>query len=229
MRRSISVSRAHELRSYFHIFLIGLLIFSIAGNVFFLWEQYRAAVVVSVPDGDSLDLADGRRVRLLGLDAPERGRCGADEARETLIGLAIGHHVVLKNTVTDDYGRTLANVMIGNTFLNRIMVERGLAKYSSESTEYRETLKAASDHAKSEKLGIYSPACRSTDPTTDCVIKGNIRAGQKTYHSPECKNYYQTIIDTSFGDRWFCSEAEAIAAGYKQAGGCPPSASRRIH
>lgn len=214
-------------------FLLFLFVSSFVMNVYFLVLNYRRSVVVSVPDGDSIQLLDGRRIRLLGLDAPERGRCGADEARDALIIIANGRHVRLKNTVTDDYGRTLANVIIEDfsawigymtgkidPYVNRVMVSRGLAKYSSQSTEYRETLRAASLSAKNQALGIYSPGCRSTDPTTDCVIKGNIRASQKTYHLPECKNYDQTIVDESFGDRWFCTEADAVAAGYRKASGC---------
>ncbi|MCL4360017.1 hypothetical protein M1555_02055 [Patescibacteria group bacterium] len=42
-------------------------------------QDWNRGAVVAVSDGDSPDLADGRRVRLLGLDAPERGRCMAEK------------------------------------------------------------------------------------------------------------------------------------------------------
>ena len=43
----------------------------------------KTFVVVHVIDGDTLDLDNGRRVRLAGIDAPERGQCGSKRARNT--------------------------------------------------------------------------------------------------------------------------------------------------
>jgi len=50
-----------------------------------------------------------------------------------------------------------------------------------------------------------------------CPIKGNIsRSGEKIYHVPWNGQFYdRTKIDTSKGERWFCSEADAIAAGWR--------------
>jgi len=57
--------------------------------------------------------------------------------------------------------------------------------------------------------------------TTQCVIKGNISAkGEKIYHLPGCGSYKQTVIDESAGERWFCTEAEAVAAGWRKAKNC---------
>lgn len=92
---------------FFLIFILSLL-----ANFAFLISDYRRDIVRAVPDGDSLDLADGRRVRLLAIDAPEKGRCLAEEARGTLERLSLGKHVRLKNIVKDDYGRILANVIL---------------------------------------------------------------------------------------------------------------------
>lgn len=99
-----------------------ILILSVGLNVYFLRNQYEDSRVVSVPDGDSLQLVDGRRVRLLGIDAPERDRCMADEARERLRSFALRKIVRLEDTVTDDYGRILANVSIDNILLNQVLV-----------------------------------------------------------------------------------------------------------
>lgn len=50
-----------------------------------------------------------------------------------------------------------------------------------------------------------------------CSIKGNISAsGERIYHVPGQKYYAATRIDTSKGERWFCSEAEARAAGWRR-------------
>lgn len=197
-----------------------------------MYQNYERMRVVSVPDGDSIQLSDGRRVRLLGIDAPEKGRCLSEEARKELRGFVLRKHVRLKDTVTDDYGRVLAIVIIedvptwiaylrGKTdpLVNRVMLAKGLAKNTFSATrDYKATLKNASDEAKMENRGIYSSLCRTAP--TDCFIKGNIRDGKKTYHVPGCDNYAQTLIDEAFGDQWFCTETEAVTAGFTKAGGC---------
>lgn len=52
----------------------------------------------------------------------------------------------------------------------------------------------------------------------NCNIKGNIsyKTGEKIYHVPGQRHYNETVINTSKGERWFCSEAEARAAGWRK-------------
>ncbi len=58
---------------------------------------------------------------------------------------------------------------------------------------------------------------RITKP--ECVIKGNIshNSGRKLYHLPGMEDYEQTRIDPSRGERWFCTESEAINNGWRKA------------
>jgi cold shock CspA family protein len=53
----------------------------------------------------------------------------------------------------------------------------------------------------------------------ECTIKGNISVdtGKKWYHLPGMEDYATTMIDPARGERWFCSEAEAIANGWQKA------------
>jgi hypothetical protein len=70
-----------------------------------------------------------------------------------------------------------------------------------------------------------TPNGRSTiPPDPNCPIKGNIshtsrgeNTGRRLYHLPGMQDYEDTVIDLSRGERWFCSEAEAIAAGWTKA------------
>ena len=51
---------------------------------------------------------------------------------------------------------------------------------------------------------------------TACAIKGNIsRKGDKIYHLPGSRDYDRTVITTGSGERMFCSEDEAKAAGWR--------------
>jgi micrococcal nuclease len=68
---------------------------------------------------------------------------------------------------------------------------------------------------------VPKPSTSSTQtapkPTTSCKIKGNISSsGEKIYHMPGQQYYDRTIIDTSKGERWFCTEAEAVNAGWRK-------------
>jgi hypothetical protein len=50
------------------------------------------------------------------------------------------------------------------------------------------------------------------------VIKGNINGeGERIYHVPGDDSYDETVVTASEGERWFCSEADAIAAGWRAA------------
>jgi hypothetical protein len=55
--------------------------------------------------------------------------------------------------------------------------------------------------------------------STSCRIKGNIsiNSGERIYHMPGQEYYEDTRIRPEFGERWFCSEADARAAGWRRA------------
>ncbi len=65
---------------------------------------------------------------------------------------------------------------------------------------------------------------RYPDPITSitkpgCIIKGNIsiNTGDKLYHLPRMEDYESTVIDPTQGEKWFCTESEAIANGWRKA------------
>jgi hypothetical protein len=81
-----------------------------------------------------------------------------------------------------------------------------------------------SDHCPvSIGLTPGSAGTRETEPDPSTVpIKGNINSeGKKLYHLPTCPGYAQTDIDEARGERFFTTEAEAVAAGWQKAGNCP--------
>ena len=54
-----------------------------------------------------------------------------------------------------------------------------------------------------------------------CLIKGNVNSkGERIYHPPGCRYYNATVIDPNRGERWFCTENEAIAAGWRRTKVC---------
>lgn len=72
--------------------------------------------------------------------------------------------------------------------------------------------------------GYSSPITSITKPVTSirkpgCTIKGNISisTGKKLYHLPGMEDYESTRIEPAKGERWFCTESEAIANGWRKA------------
>lgn len=93
-----------------------------------------AAIVQAVVDGDTIELDDGTRVRLLLADTPEttggKNECFGQDAVAYTRGLVEGLRVQLtydEAACTDRFGRTLAYVKVGDTELNAELVKRGLA------------------------------------------------------------------------------------------------------
>jgi len=84
----------------------------------------REAVVARVIGGDTIELKGGKRVRLLGIDATEKGQYYHDEAANRLKQLVEGKKVVLEKDVTDRdrYGRLLRYVYVDGIFVNLEMV-----------------------------------------------------------------------------------------------------------
>lgn len=92
-------------------------------------KPQRTVLVVHVVDGDTLDLADGRRVRLAGIDTPEAGECGHDRASRVLSRLVVGKRVTLGRTDEDRdrYGRLLRYVDVDGVDAGLVLLRRGLA------------------------------------------------------------------------------------------------------
>ena len=58
---------------------------------------------------------------------------------------------------------------------------------------------------------------RSAQATGSCIIKGNINGkGERIYHMPFQHYYSRVRVDPHRGERWFCTEDEAISAGWRR-------------
>ena len=193
-----------------------------------------------VLDGDTLDV-ERVRVRLHGIDAPESAqRCRASgrlwpcgqEATRALARRIGGRPVACEERDRGRYGRVVAVCTAAGGDLNRWMVAEGWAfAYRRYSRDYV----AAESRARAARRGIWrgeavapwdwrrgkrlagsgAPAARRDGG--GCRIKGNIGGdGRRIYHVPGGQYYDRTRIDTSRGERWFCSESAARAAGWRR-------------
>ncbi|WP_217808108.1 thermonuclease family protein [Oceanibacterium hippocampi] len=188
----------------------------------------------SVIDGDTIDI-HGQRIRMHGIDAPESGQtCTLDDkpyrcGQQAALALSdfLGQSVV--NCMARDidrYGRIVASCSSGGTDLGSWMVLQGWAlAYRRYSTDYiDEEAQAASKgvgiwRGRFDKPWEWRRGVRSTEPTVDreCTIKGNVSSkGERIYHVPGGKDYARTRISPSKGERWFCTEDEAKAGGWRR-------------
>jgi endonuclease YncB( thermonuclease family) len=104
-----------------------------------------AAALKRVVDGDTIecDIAGAKAViRLHGIDAPERDQALGPEATSALADALRRGQVIVQKLSTDQYGRQVANVYCDGVWINRLMVERGLAwhyeRYAPDAVELAE-------------------------------------------------------------------------------------------
>jgi len=212
---------------HFHLFIVALLALPVQADVL--------SGRVSVIDGDTFEM-HGKRIRLHGIDAPESGqqckgangktyRCGQMAAKQ-MSGYVSGQTVNCEILDKDRYGRFIARCLVNGTDVNELLVKEGWAlAYRQYSKDYVR----AEAKAKLDNIGLWQGQfvepwdwrrgkrlTKATVPkTNDCIIKGNISSSGKIYHTPSSPWYARTKINTAKGERWFCSEEEAEAAGWR--------------
>ncbi len=94
-------------------------------------------IVTNVVDGDTLDLDNGERVRLVGIDTPEKGQCGADEAAFVLTALTLNKTITLEpsDEDRDKYGRLLRYVLVDGVDAGGQLLAQGYAIPRYNSTD----------------------------------------------------------------------------------------------
>jgi len=186
--------------------------------------EHTKYTVISVIDGDTFDTKENQRIRINGIEAPEKGLCGADIATETLKKIIHDKSVYLKIVYLDTYRRMVADVYTEDGTLVAETLARGGLALVEQKAEVNQTLVEAGKEARAKKKGIFSETCTQMENTErpNCAIKGNRDMQKQTaiYFTSECRLYNLTIIQKYQGDEWFCSEKEAVGAGYKKAENC---------
>lgn len=193
-----------------------------------------ALAEIKIVDGDTFDL-DETRIRLNGIDAPEVGQkcrdasgaqwdCGR-AATDALFDLTQGREISCEFLESDQYDRKIANCAADGVDIGSSMIERGLAwAYTTYSDRYV----GGELSSKAKKIGIWQGDAQppwehraarwsvaAQDAPEGCPIKGNISSNGKIYHVPWSPWYSRTRVSVEKGERWFCDEAEATAAGWR--------------
>jgi len=130
--------------------------------------------VTNIVDGDTIDVRAGsgvtERVRIIGIDTPERGECGFAEAASELARTIDGQRVTLPAGARDDrdrYDRLLRYVDVGGTDTGLELIQGGyaIARYDSRDgygTHTREDAYVAADNATTHRCGVTSDSSSSS-------------------------------------------------------------------
>jgi len=125
--------------------------------------------VKRVIDGDTIELSDGRRVRYIGIDTPEKGyekekkdECFAYQASEKNRNLVEGKNVELLKDIsaTDKYGRLLRYVFVEGELVQEELLREGYADVLTIPPDVRnaKSFRELRDLAREEKRGLWG-AC----------------------------------------------------------------------
>ena len=194
--------------------------------------------VVGISDGDTFTLLtkdkEQIKIRVAEIDAPEDGQPYGRKSKRLLSVLIYREEIEVQVQTTDRYGRIVGRPYVNDLDVSGEMIRQGAAwAYRKYLTD--KSLIALENEAREARRGVWSlpeaerippwewryggptDTSNATAPGT-CDIKGNISgSGQRIYHTPGQRHYQATKITESKGERWFCSETEARAAGWRKA------------
>ncbi len=131
--------------------VISILITSvIAGNYLFFTVdsvEREKVIIIRVLDGDTVELEDGRTIRLVNINTPEKKFPYSELAKNYLIAF-LNEEIYLESLGTDKYSRTLGRLFSEEVYLNKFIIEQGMAhKYLVIKGEEK-------DFANAENLAI---------------------------------------------------------------------------
>lgn len=206
--------------------------------------------VVSVADGDTITVLVEKegsksreqvKVRLHGIDAPERSQDFGAAARNRASTLCNGQEVTVDVKDTDQYGRKVGEVKLKNgRNLNHILVEEGMAHWYARYAPGDATLKRLEEQAKKAKRGLWS---RDDVITPEDYRKGERAARQErsakkkapeakqpastktegtVYITPSGKKYHRATCGSLRDRKEAVSRADAEKQGRGPCGLCKP-------
>lgn len=189
-------------------------ILSCAGDGLGDLDQAR---VVAVRDGDTIELDDGRIVRYIGINTPERGRPGADSATDLNRRLVEGRTVRLAYgyDLLDRYGRTLAIVYADGRMVNREIVRAGWAWCYFFNGNLRDgaVLVRALQEAMQERRGIWA------QPHEESAARYIASFSGFRFHRPDCESVFAI---KRHNEVVFTAKDSAFFAGYSPCAACRP-------
>ncbi len=118
--------------------------------------------VVGVLDGDTIEVLhdhQAERIRLSGIDCPERGQAYGQRAKQATSARVFGKEVTLRTFGKDRYGRTIADVILPDgDNLNQILVKEGMCWWYRKYSPGNAVLEHLESDAREKQMGLWGDA-----------------------------------------------------------------------
>ncbi len=137
---------------------------------------------VGVTDGDTITVMHGSRaekIRLYGIDCPERGQDYGSRAKQFTSRMVFGKFVEVTAVDRDPYGRAVAWVSIDGQSLNKELVRAGLAWWYRRYARKQSELAGLEAEARRNKVGLWS----QRDPVPPWDFRRKPKSPGKWFHS----------------------------------------------
>jgi micrococcal nuclease len=214
--------------------ILVLVCLNVLGLIYQVGAQTITGKVVGVADGDTITVLQDHtqyKIRLYGIDTPEKGQDFGNRAKQFVSEMVFGKQARVVQMDMDRYGRVVGMVYVGNTRVNEEIVKAGFAwvynRYCKDSVCSQ--WKGLEQQARQSKIGLWSHqnpippwdyrrGARDTSKSKAIVpgaYHGNTRS--MVFHQSSCKHFNCKNCTEVFDSR----EA-AIKAGYRPCGNCKP-------
>ena len=189
-------------------------------NTYLVSEE--RSVCTKVVDGDTIYLANGEKVRLVGVNTPEKGVTGYQASKNFVQKLCLNKEVGINvddKKYRDKYGRTLAVVLVDGKNLNEMLLKEGLAEvmYIPPSEFYPYDWEPNTD-GYSHYVSSYSSS-NSGDSSSSSSGSYIASANSHKFHYPTCR-WGMKISEKN--KVTFKSRSDAISQGYEPCKVCQP-------
>lgn len=189
-------------------------------GVFFLVSDSDQSkiVVTKVLDGDTVLISGGQRVRLLGIDADERGYPCYDEAKDKLEDLVLGKEVRLESDSEDkdQYDRLLRYIFL-NDNISVVLVKKGyaVARIQEPNTKYEDVIIRAEQKAMEKEVGCkWGEVLEEDEP--------EVKLDKDVIHPCDAGDYIgeEVVVQGRVEDSYFHEESETVFLNF---GGAYPN------
>ncbi|WP_231989471.1 thermonuclease family protein [Nitrospira japonica] len=123
------------------------------------WADFSGEVV-GVLDGDTIEVMhrqQAERIRLHGIDCPEKGQAYGTRAKQAASALVFGKEVTLRTHGMDKYGRTIADVLLPDgTNVNQQLVKEGWCWWYRKYAHKDVTLEHLEQAAREAQSGLWA-------------------------------------------------------------------------
>ena len=221
----------------FRLILWALLLLFQLGAPKLILAQPFTGLVVRVSDGDTLTVMHsgrGEKVRLYGIDAPEKGQDFGVRAKVFLSNEIFGKTVSVNPREKDKYGRTIGEVTFqSGEKVSQKIIKNGFAWWLKKYASKDKILERLESEAREQRLGLWSkenpippwdfrhrkstkkePAAKPLSFSSLPII-GN--KNSRIYHLSTCEAYAKVSLKNR---AIFKTEEEARSAGYRVAKNC---------